>query len=307
MHGATLKQLALAALMHEEANGAFPVRRLGMELGGRPGSRHRSRAAGWMGLHDTAVPRNGEYGRDGFRRTPGRLDGCPDERRRRAADQFPSHSRTAPSRRAAAAYPCGWTGAGPAHTGSGTHTPYGASPVTEVARTDYAMCAGNQSTCWSYDRGPPDLPTAKKWTESGSWPIDVPEKPNGIAYLRSAVALNDVSDGTSSTYVLGEKYVNTDHYFNGLNAGRQREHVLRLRQRQPPHGLLQTRPVPPFRSCRTLPATSMPACFGSPHPGICNMAFCDGSVQAISLDIDPLIHSRMGNRHDGEVVDKSQY
>jgi prepilin-type processing-associated H-X9-DG protein len=40
--------------------------------------------------------------------------------------------------------------------------------------------------------------------------------------------------------------------------------------------------------------------FGSAHPGSLNMAFCDGSVQALSYDVDTTVHARAANRLDGE-------
>ena len=300
-----LKQLGLAVLMHEEAHGAFPSGGWGWNWVGDPDrGTGPEQPGGWVytTLPYIELENMVEMGSDGL------PDVWTGTQMNALAEllSIPISLQNCPSRRAAVAYPCGWTGAGPAHTGSGTHTPYGAAPVTEVARTDYAMCAGNQSTCWSYDRGPPDLPTAKKWTETGSWPVDVPQKPNGVAYLRSAVTLNDVSDGTSSTYLLGEKYVNTDHYLNGLNAG-DNESMYCGYDNDNHRTTYYNVSSPAVSILQDTPGYANSSVFGGPHPGICNMGFCDGSVQGISLDIDPLIHSRMGNRHDGEVVDKSQY
>jgi len=45
--------------------------------------------------------------------------------------------------------------------------------------------------------------------------------------------------------------------------------------------------------------------FGSAHSGVFLMSFCDGSVQSLSFDIDPIMHGRLANRKDGEVVDFS--
>ncbi|MDZ4658735.1 MAG: hypothetical protein SH868_14260, partial [Bythopirellula sp.] len=40
--------------------------------------------------------------------------------------------------------------------------------------------------------------------------------------------------------------------------------------------------------------------FGSSHPTIWHMAFCDGSVQAIGYEIEDSVHRAQANRLDGE-------
>jgi prepilin-type N-terminal cleavage/methylation domain-containing protein/prepilin-type processing-associated H-X9-DG protein len=47
--------------------------------------------------------------------------------------------------------------------------------------------------------------------------------------------------------------------------------------------------------------------FGSAHAGALNMAFCDGSVHAISYEIDATVHAMLSDRQDGNTVDASPY
>jgi prepilin-type processing-associated H-X9-DG protein len=42
--------------------------------------------------------------------------------------------------------------------------------------------------------------------------------------------------------------------------------------------------------------------FGGPHAGGFNMVFCDGSVHTIPFDVDPLVHSYLASRLDGNAV-----
>jgi len=43
--------------------------------------------------------------------------------------------------------------------------------------------------------------------------------------------------------------------------------------------------------------------FGSDHPGVCQFAFCDGSVRVLSNTTPTTILAAMTQRDDGQVVD----
>ena len=47
--------------------------------------------------------------------------------------------------------------------------------------------------------------------------------------------------------------------------------------------------------------------FSGPHPGGHNYAFGDGSVQFLSQNIDGPTYRRLGNRHDGRLLDEAKY
>lgn len=46
--------------------------------------------------------------------------------------------------------------------------------------------------------------------------------------------------------------------------------------------------------------------FGSSHPGVCQFALCDGSVQVLGTSVDPEMFRRLGVRNDGEPIDNER-
>ena len=52
--------------------------------------------------------------------------------------------------------------------------------------------------------------------EAAGTPANPPPDPaTGICYFRSQVRVTDITDGTTDTYLLGEKYLDTDYYQTG--------------------------------------------------------------------------------------------
>ena len=86
-------------------------------------------------------------------------------------------------------------------------------PPTE-GRTDYAANLGDHNQLVDFDSNdwPTSLPagdTFKNWLTGYT----------GISYSGSEVKIRDVTDGTSNTYLLGEKPIDTDHYLDGIDGG----------------------------------------------------------------------------------------
>jgi prepilin-type N-terminal cleavage/methylation domain-containing protein/prepilin-type processing-associated H-X9-DG protein len=159
---------------------------------------------------------------------------------------------------------------------------------TGYTRSCYAANAGDQDSPW-YD-GPVSLAAG----DAGIG-FDDMSKVTGISCQRSAFRIKDVTDGLSMTYLAGEKYLNSDNYFNGLDASDDAPMLsgagsdLHADSVDVP---MNDRPGESFRFR-----------WGSAHPGIVNMAFADGSVHPLSIEIDLQTHRRLGNRHDGLIVD----
>ena len=157
-----------------------------------------------------------------------------------------------------------------------------------MTRSDYAMCGGDHSDAGQFG-GPVSLVEGDQATYM--WPDT--SQANGVCFLRSEVRWRDVTDGMSSVYLLGEKHVSVDSYATYSDAGYD----------QSPYSgsdidLERWGELPPLQDGTPIEFTS----FGSAHPGLVHMALCDGSVRAISLNIDFTTHKRLSNRADDHPV-----
>lgn len=177
--------------------------------------------------------------------------------------------------------------------------------VPYVTRSDYAMNAGSQSRCQvggeDQGAGPPpgtDIATF-------AWP-DLSDH-TGVSYLRSMVTNAMVRDGTSNTYLIGEKYLNPDHYNTGIDGGDNSNFFNGYENDN--YRMTYFNPDDPtnvFTPLQDQPGNDGSNRFGSVHAGGCNFVLCDGSVRSISYSIDPWTHRCLGNRDDGQPIDGSK-
>ncbi|WP_153557213.1 DUF1559 family PulG-like putative transporter [Roseimaritima sediminicola] len=158
-----------------------------------------------------------------------------------------------------------------------------------ISRTDYAINEGDYIT--DTDAGPGSL--AEGDNPYYSW-TDV-RKASGVSWLRGSARLSDIVDGTSHTYLCGEKHVAKNGYYEPEDRGYDGAMLSGV-------DLDTTRWTlrPPLRD--TLDAYNHERQFGSAHGAICYMAMCDGHVQAVSFTVDPQVHQIRGSRHDGRVI-----
>ncbi len=132
----------------------------------------------------------------------------------------------------------------------------------------------------------------------------------GVFHFAAAITMAQISDGTSNTYLCGEKYIDANNYASGLDSGDQwcdygGYDVDTIR-------FVDDNTAAGFGSNGYQPRQDRQGyvnwrLFGSAHAGMCNMAFCDGSVHQISYGISPAIHRELGNRADGNAIDASMY
>ena len=314
-----LKQLGLAMLTFEEANGHLPPGGWGYGWVGDPDRGTGAEQPGsWLFSILPQLEQLPLYELAG----DGDADNITTQQRIGAAQtlQTPLAMCNCPSRRQALLYPAAYPATTDLFTGT-TYTPRNSNPVPQVARTDYAVCAGDQYRAW-FDSGPGDLPTAIQWTKNNSWPKLAKQQTGspaytegtpatGICYLRSEIKLAQITDGTSKTYMLGEKYVIPDNYFSGLD-GNDNESMFSGYDGDSSRSTYFPVPTPSGYVPTHAPMPDTPGyqnsyCFGSAHSGGLYMAFCDGSVDFINYSIDPLVHKYLGNRLDGMTLDAKSY
>ena len=303
-----LKQLGLAMLSHHQAHGTFPAGGwLGIWVGDPDRGFGTEQPGGWVYnilpfLEQEALRQLGSDG-DPDNWSSGQLA---------ASSQritTPLAMQNCPSRRRPIVYPTRWPYSTVRGTvifdGNGKHFPRGADAVTQVARSDYAACAGDHFETWSWvDSEPLTLEEAATITQNGTWTsLDA----NGVVFLHSTVEMARVRDGASNTYMVGEKYLDPDRYTTGLDPADNEGMYCGYNNDNSRWTYYDVSTAVALTPMQDRTGYSNPDRFGSVHPGGANMAFCDGSVHGISYSIDPETHRRLGNRRDGLPVDASKF
>jgi prepilin-type N-terminal cleavage/methylation domain-containing protein/prepilin-type processing-associated H-X9-DG protein len=326
-----LRNLALGMLQHEQANGKFPSG--GWDYRWLPDA---NRGFGWrqpgswvysilpyidqmqlfqlgLGLSGTALS-NAQVQ---MAQTPLAVMNCPTRRPSRLFDRSCTGYKTVPN-------------------GNTTLT------IPLCARGDYAASYGDMQYAEGYvlnTGGVDSYAAADAWTANpklSGWNADT--KPTvwpqhiqsactptvlftGIVYQKSEVTAAMIQDGLSCTYLCGEKYLNPDHYTDGLDLGDTETFYNGDDDDNQRTSWDPPKEDTPGWAPGTYAGIGL---WGSAHDGGINMAFCDGSVHQISYLIDswpsvthspgsgqpndiPGVHQKLGNRADGMQVDPAQF
>jgi prepilin-type N-terminal cleavage/methylation domain-containing protein len=213
-----------------------------------------------------------------------------------------------PTRRAAKTYPHSW----------GTlNAQTWVQSLAEVVKGDYAANSGDSLTHAGVGFSSDVFWLPASYTSLGtpSWTITDDPKTRfyqtGVIFYRSDIRPKDISDGMSKTYLIGEKFLSPDGYAAMLPGGNGRygDNQGAWSGYEWDNHRVAWNPASSYQQQDYQPRQDTPGvdnpgflAFGSAHPGGMNMVNCDGSVQSVSYDIDPLAHRYQANRFDGQVV-----
>ena len=180
---------------------------------------------------------------------------------------------------------------------SGDMTNMWTNGLAEVAKTDYAMNGGSAAPTVTpglgFNGGPAISALAANDNTINAKFSAAQLNCNGISHWRSEVKPRSVIDGTSKTYLLGEKYIN---FFSAgpINSGSDNQ-SWEIATDWDTYRFGQV--APDFDSNPNTVANNTN--FGSAHTGTFNMVMCDGSTQSIAYDINLATHSALSGRKDG--------
>ena len=162
---------------------------------------------------------------------------------------------------------------------------------------DYAACVGDF-------RGSPNNPSSPQWFSVQANGAIILGTPSGdYSSFTSNTKLGSITDGTSNTFLAGEKHVPLGLFGKlqvgdgSLYSGAWTSFAGRVAGIEDP--LAQS----PNDMTKSVGGDAWWARkFGSYHTGICQFVFCDGTVRAIRNSIDTTTLRRLAVRNDGEVV-----
>ena len=180
----------------------------------------------------------------------------------------------------------------------------GRTPQYGHAQSDYAAAEGRNLNAAGNCTGSHGVIMRSPNPRQAAQGLPAPE------YARQAfipVTMAAISDGTSQTFILGEKRLRIDVLGNyqgddneGYASGWDQDVVRQACWQWAPTGdcVGGTNKV----DKRGIPCGSGQNRFGSSHPGGFQVIMADGAVRFLQYELDLETFRRMGNRHDGEPV-----
>ena len=160
------------------------------------------------------------------------------------------------------------------------NTGTGAQPTSLLGPSDYR---GNLAAGMVVPTSANGCPTAPPYNMPACLFYD-----NGIMYQNSTVSIADITDGTSSTIMMGESIWTSGVWSQGPSAAIRTNIDRTINQA--------------INSNGTLTWTY----WASKHPSMVNFAYCDGSVRPVTSQINKLVLTKLCTRNGGETISSDE-
>lgn len=161
--------------------------------------------------------------------------------------------------------------------------------------SDYASSAGyGPPGVWNWITSNGAMIMGDATTDPPTVPVGWYAPPNAkLLTWKSRTSFKNLTDGTSTTILVGEKHVRPARFGIAQEDGAvyNGDHPGNFSRCGGPGYPLAKSPYDTYRDN-----------FGSYHEGICNFVMADGSVRSMSIHISTDLLGRLTNRHDNEVV-----
>lgn len=299
-----LKQLALGWMNHESVTGHFPTGGWGHNwVGDADRGFGKEQPGGWMynilpyieqqALHD--LPSDGQPDVLTAQQLEGALQ----------VIQQPIATIICPSRRSDSlcSYNPSASGAMIAHNVQ--LLPVVSAMSLMVGRGDYAANCGDQDDGafgFSNDKAGPSALASQVYESQY-------DNYTGVSFDRSEMRIQQITDGLSNTYMVGERFLNVSNYTNGSDLGDGETWCTGFNNDNyrsafiPPRADDLGTGDPEYARKTSAEKQLDTRLFGSAHTSTWHIALCDGSVHAMSYNVDLNIHRNLANRADGQVVE----
>ena len=317
-----LRQIGIAVLSHVDARKTFPSGGWGHDWTADPNRGYGPDQPGsWIYntleyMEESALRNNGK----------GQATSSPAFKEASVAlHQTALPSFQCPSRRSAKPYLAAW---GPPDTDDIKEQPWLAqlARTSGVAKSDYAANSGDSREFSGDDFYRPQSYAAIQptlWTpthicrQTGNSALDdfVRLCQTGVMYYRSSLKTGQINDGTSKTYLVGEKWMPIAGYEGtatrdepGFTAGDNQSMYTGYewdnhRVAWNPDSTRPKEDYQPAPDSDDGTGGGPERRFGSAHSSTFNIVFCDGSVHSIAYEIDANAHRALANRFEGEVAE----
>ena len=294
-----LKQIGLASLNHTDTHSFFPSSGWGYKWTGDPDMGYGAKQpGGWT--YDILAFIEGGVLRDIGKGLPGGSTGTKFEALGvLKSTVIPGFH--CPSRRTAKGYPA-------------VESSFNSAQPSVLSKTDYAANGGSYKMLGAGTNALSCVDTYPDCRWDRSLENSLREVFDGISTYRSEVKISQVTDGTSNTILIAEKYMNSNQYesgdgcadnnslFQGNDWDTNRWVPEFIRSigggndptKLDPNSIQVRKPqqdTPGFENCTER--------FGSSHSAGFFASLCDGSVQFYAYDIDDTAYATLGIRNDG--------